>query len=85
MDGSTEPLSNTIRSHLAMGEPERLGDGNSGVAPPAVYGRGLYLSRRGTGCVSCASKDASNIALLAVSVNCYKPYFMQKNTKLVSL
>ena len=69
MDGSTEPLSNTILSHLAMGEPERLGDGNSSVAPPSVYGRGLYPHQRGIECVSCASKDGSNIALLYVFVN----------------
>jgi hypothetical protein len=69
MDGSTEPLSNIILSHFAMGEPERLGDGNSSVAPPAVYGRGLYPKQRGIGCVSCASKDGSNIALLYVFVN----------------
>jgi len=68
MDDSTEPLSNTILSHLAMGEPERLGDGNSSVAPPAVYGRGLYPNQRGIGCVSCASKDGSNIASLYVFV-----------------
>ena len=70
MDGSTEPLSNTIRSHLAMGEPERLGDGNSSVAPPAVYGRDLYPHQRGIGCVSYTSKDRSNVALLYVVVNC---------------
>jgi len=46
---------------LSTGKPMKLGDGNSSVAPLAVYGRGLYLSKRGIGCVSCASKDGHTI------------------------
>src|SRR6266852_4269652 len=72
--GSDSPESQRHMLPLNTGEPGEFGDGNSSVAPPAVYGRGLYLFKRGIGCVSCASKDAGNLALLAVFVNSCKPF-----------
>ncbi len=77
--GSDSPESQRHMLPLNTGEPGELGDGNSSVAPPAVYGRGLYLFRRGIGCVSCASKDAGNIALLPVFVNSCKPLTAKLN------
>src|SRR6266516_3515591 len=72
--GSDSPESQRHMLPLNTGEPGELGDGNSSVAPPAVYGRGFHLFKRGIGCVSCASKDARNLALFPVSVNCCIPW-----------
>src|SRR5258708_25746707 len=40
------------------------------------YTAEVYTPSKGcVGCVSCASKDADNIALLSVFVNCYEPWY----------